>query len=524
MGLTMTKRRTDTLALVLTLALILSCSFFWCMQKKGLSLDETYSYGLANSDGAPFVNRIYDDDLDGHVFSHEALNDYVSVDPNERFDYASVYYNQTQDVHPPLFYFLLHTVCSFFPGQFSLWFGLSLNLVVYAATIVTLYLLAKLVTDSTSASAAACLLYGLSQAALSSMLMIRMYLLLAFWTVLLTYLVVRYLRKPFGLFYPLVALVAFAGMMTQYFFVIYALLLCATTDVVLLHRRQLRKALGFSASVAIGIGAMLLAFPSWWDQLHSQSTVSLDTVADNAGAGWDSYLPRISEMFSQLAFGQPVVVILCAIALCALAICGLTGRLGGASQTLSLTVLVAVPTLLAFVAIAVIAPYLSLRYAYQLLPLTALVSAALASPAFRRLPSQAQAAGLVVLVTAALFVQSQTAPDYLVASDPSVDEQAVAHGSDACVYVTQNVNPPFTSDLWYLLRFDDVCVVDGPDDPTLSTYLGRHDTDSMTVFVASYPSTPDAEAVLDGLSARGGYANAQQVGEGDFSTIYELSR
>lgn len=524
MGLKMTRRHVDTLVLVLALLLTLSCGFFWCTQKQGLSLDETYSYGLANSDGAPFVNRIYDDGLDGHVFSHEVLNDYVSVSPDQRFDYASVYYNQTQDVHPPLFYFLLHTICSLFPGQFSLWFGLSLNLAVYAATMAVLYLLAKLVTDSTGASAAACLLYGLSQAALSSMLMIRMYLLLAFWTVLLTYLVVRHLRKPLASFYPLASLTVFAGMMTQYFFVIYTLLLCATADIVLLHRRQLRQALGLSASVAIGIVAMLLAFPSWWDQLHSQSTVSLDTVADNAGAGWDSYLPRIGEMFSQLALGQPVVVALCAIALCALAICGLAGRLDGASQTLSLAALVAVPTLLAIVAIAVIAPYLSLRYAYQLLPLTALVSASLASPACRRLPSTVQVTGIAVLVVTALLAQSQTPPDYLVASDPSIDEQAEAHDSDACVYVTQNVNPPLTSDLWYLLRFDDVCVVDGPDDATLNAYLEGHDSDCLTVFVASYPSAPDTETVLSSLGARNGYTNVRQIGEGDFSVVYELSR
>lgn len=42
---------------------------------------------------------------------------YVMVAENERFDYATVYYNQTQDVHPPLYYFFLHTVCSAVPRK-----------------------------------------------------------------------------------------------------------------------------------------------------------------------------------------------------------------------------------------------------------------------------------------------------------------------------------------------------------------------------------------------------------------------
>lgn len=37
------------------------------------------------------------------VFDRDELMQYVMVAENERFDYATVYYNQTQDVHPPLY-------------------------------------------------------------------------------------------------------------------------------------------------------------------------------------------------------------------------------------------------------------------------------------------------------------------------------------------------------------------------------------------------------------------------------------
>ena len=80
-----------------------------------------HSYGLSNStDGAVLLIALVDRD---------ELMKYVTVAENERFDYATVYYNQTQDVHPPLYYFFLHTVCSLFPRSFTKWTGIGLNFV-----------------------------------------------------------------------------------------------------------------------------------------------------------------------------------------------------------------------------------------------------------------------------------------------------------------------------------------------------------------------------------------------------------
>ncbi|MFR6590175.1 MAG: hypothetical protein ACLURV_08710 [Gallintestinimicrobium sp.] len=38
---------------------------------------------------------------------------------------------QTYDVHPPFYYLPLHTVCSLFPGRFSKWSGIGLNIVLF---------------------------------------------------------------------------------------------------------------------------------------------------------------------------------------------------------------------------------------------------------------------------------------------------------------------------------------------------------------------------------------------------------
>ncbi len=55
-------------------------------------------------------------------------NNYFAVKKNERFDYRKVWKNQKNDVHPPIYYILLHTICSFFPGKFSWWYAGSINI------------------------------------------------------------------------------------------------------------------------------------------------------------------------------------------------------------------------------------------------------------------------------------------------------------------------------------------------------------------------------------------------------------
>lgn len=107
------------------LLLFLNC-FYWGSQKEGYYIDELWSYGLANSCYAPFLQD--QDDYMDHWHGSGFYMNYLTVDSGDAFSYVSVYDNQVHDVHPPLYYMLLHTVCSLFKGNFSKWFGLSINL------------------------------------------------------------------------------------------------------------------------------------------------------------------------------------------------------------------------------------------------------------------------------------------------------------------------------------------------------------------------------------------------------------
>lgn len=110
--------------LILLIAVqLIYTSFCFVTKKQGCHSDEIWSYGLANSYYQPFIymkDGVFIDDMTvddvinyNEWESGEVFKDYITVQPGERFAYGSVYHNQTLDHHPPLYYMLLHTVCSF---------------------------------------------------------------------------------------------------------------------------------------------------------------------------------------------------------------------------------------------------------------------------------------------------------------------------------------------------------------------------------------------------------------------------
>ena len=98
----MKKRKLEWWPFVLFIGLTVCLMLMWSLRKEGWFLDEVYSYGLSNSTEGPFLTDLHADWENGTVFDRDELMQYVMVAENERFDYATVYYNQTQDVHPPL--------------------------------------------------------------------------------------------------------------------------------------------------------------------------------------------------------------------------------------------------------------------------------------------------------------------------------------------------------------------------------------------------------------------------------------
>ena len=473
------------LALVLTL---LGCLYFARM-KSGLFIDEIYTYGLSNSHYAPFMTDVAGGELRDRVLTRQQFLDYLVVNDGEALDFASVYYNQVNDVHPPLYYWLLNAVCSLTPNVFSYWSGLILDLVIYLYAVALLYFLVLRLYGQRLNAAIAALLYGLSMLGLSTMLMIRMYVLMTALTVQLALIVAAMLKTPKRAQYPLLCLTLFLGLMTQYYFVFYAFFLCAAYVLWALTKREWKRALVFALWAFAGVGLLLLAFPACLDHLFAEKMVSGGNALENLGAT-SQYAARLSTFLRATVHGLHAAMITGLIAYAAFVILAVTGRLRWYRVPFpgdSLVVLVpALPTLLL---VAIISPVVEVRYVYNIVPiLVAWVSLLLSL--FGRLPlcqnRAVKTAALALIAALTLWQARAVWPEYLYLHYRDYDAIAEAHSAAPCIFFDNNYFSPITEDMQQLMKFDEVFVTADPDSEALRDYLTRFpDAEEAVVYIDS---------------------------------------
>ncbi len=229
--------------------------------KEYLYEDEVLSYTAANSqDGMrPAFER--NTITDGKKFVQSA----IAVSPGHRFDFANAAKNTSSDPHPPLYLFLLHGISSLFPGVFSKWFGIIINLIFGLMTLYYLYRTSEKITGSAFTAAIVSIIYATSLGFLHQTVFLRMYLMLQAFTMLLTMHYVDLLISRRGLTAKKLAMLFFTvvlGTMTHYYFLIYAFFAAAFYSIRLMllkNRNEIIKHV--CLYLASGI-AVLLLFPS----------------------------------------------------------------------------------------------------------------------------------------------------------------------------------------------------------------------------------------------------------------------
>ena len=513
----------------LAAAVILICTgvcLLFCFRKTGFFIDEIYSYGLANSYYAPYLSDVKEGDLAGTVFTRAEAEAYLAVGQEDAFAFGSVYYNQTQDVHPPLYYWILNAASSLAKGSCSKWIGLSINLTFYVLTLITLYILAKALFTSTAAAAAVTALYGLSPLATSAAVMIRMYMMLTFFTVLLALSAVKLLqaenKRPL---YPMITLVIFLGMMTQYYFVFYAFFLCLACDLYMLRKRDFRGFAGFSLCAVTGVLLMVAVFPASLRQLFVGNgqvvggASLLDTLRDTAAYG--EHLRRFLEARTML---KAAGIVFLSAFLCCLP---LLPRMKGKFPLLSLIVLL--PAFAAFSVTAVISPVQEFRYIYNLIPvlvLSAGVPLCMLERAAGRFKGselvKAAVTGLVVL--AGLWNARQIPPAFLFYEMAEYDAAIAEHTHLPCVYITDKLSAPLTQDLLQLKQFNSFYVTYDPDSKELQDWLAE--AEEAVIYIDTNPfwsSGYNAQDVLYSIALHSGFTEDELLYRYDFADNGGLS-
>lgn len=373
------------LAAVLLGLLALALGLLQAFCRYNLEGDELFSYALANNEkpfkflGDPWSLDTYHS---GWLYGSD-MRAYLQADEGSRFNYGMVYKHQREDVHPPLYYYLLHTVSSLFAGSFSPWLALSVNLAGYAGCLWLLWAIARLLVPAQRGGDWAALAVPLVWAALpctaQNLIFMRMYMLLSFWVLLFAYLICGILVR--GSIRPQTALAlgvtVFLGSQTHYYFYVCAGLIALLAGLwMFLECWPLKSLALYAGSGCAGVLLSLAAYPYVFQH-------AADMMRTNGGSARTLLNGLISALWLVVGrdLGEKRVLILTVLGIL-LAAAVLTGRRGvlpkltradGALLLLGASALLAAPVIMKLSAIQ------SSRYLAPIYPLLVPGAVALAA-------------------------------------------------------------------------------------------------------------------------------------------------
>ncbi len=293
--------------LILFLVLQLCFCIYMGSLKGTLFCDEAYSYGLANSEEYSFLeyNSSREKGYNGWV-TNEYFYQYLTVQEEDGFSLSAPFTNQENDVHPPFYYVLLHIVCYFFPNSFSKWLGIGLNLGILLLFDAFFLYIARYFLYSLRKALLALGMWTVSAAGISTILLIRMYLLLS--TEILFFVFLHLViwkdgfeRKRLKVWEMLILLMSVSlGGLTHYYFYPFAAVFALLFGVTLLCKKKWLCAVQYAVSLFTGIAVALGIFPATLQHVFggyrgTQALENLSGRAENVVLKY--YLPTINQSF-----------------------------------------------------------------------------------------------------------------------------------------------------------------------------------------------------------------------------------
>lgn len=286
------KNRKIFMILILICSLQCVLSLFWASRKSYLSPDELFSYVSANN--IDYIGEIPKNTWLDHTWYEE----YVSANEDHTFEYSIPFQNQEKDVHPPLFYFLLHTACSLIPGEFSFWAGTGVNLLIFLACTIGLYYLVK-ETFSSRCGLLVAFLFGVSDVGVNTLVFVRMYMLMTLFVILHAYVYMKYFDRDKitakGCW--LLAITLILGMMTQYYFVLIAFFFALWYGIRFLYNKEWKKLAKF---VSVFIGSAITCILIYPPMIHHIFGTSRATEAREKFVASEGYFENLKKMWEIL--------------------------------------------------------------------------------------------------------------------------------------------------------------------------------------------------------------------------------
>lgn len=349
-------------------ALQLAVFLFYGSKKSFLMCDELFTYGAANYRSGIMM------EFELNVWQDEGILMDYATPGEDAFCYSIPYNNQKMDVHPPLYYYLIHTISSFHPNEFSYWTGVGLNLVLLLGCAVVLYFLTFELFHSKGCAFLVSAFFGVTYGALNTMLFVRMYMLFALILLLHLWVYARYWERPRiekkG--YLFLGLTLVAGALTQYYFLIAAFFLGAWYTMKLLIGKRLKETVCYLGTIAASAGVSLRIFSPMWDHIFHGTRGSQAQDAFFVFAGYARKLLGMFRIISDQMFGGYLWIVLGGIVILLILDIAFYKRLP--LKELSQTFPVIFMAAGYFLLVTKIAPYIIDRYLMPIYPVVFLLA------------------------------------------------------------------------------------------------------------------------------------------------------
>ncbi len=240
------------------------------VHKVGYHSDELSHYTFANNYSVGMEKLNNEQFVMGEWVDSYSLWNRITVEPEHRFSYASVNRNTSADVNPPLHYYILHTICSFFPNTFSKWYCFAINIICFVIGQVYLYLLTdKLVRGSKLASFSSVILYGFGVGCFNTTSYLRMYSMATCLAIVFSYYSFilfenrRNVNKKKMLFlFIAIFLSCFFGSYSLHLFLVYAFGITICYTIYYLFSRNWKLFIWHGICCAASVGISFLLVPS----------------------------------------------------------------------------------------------------------------------------------------------------------------------------------------------------------------------------------------------------------------------
>lgn len=492
--------------------------------KAGYHIDEMYTFGFSNHQYSS-TNTITPMVEDGEVWSGEEFyEDYLCVSEGHFFDYANVWTNQSMDVHPPLYYVLIHTVSCLFPQLSIKWLGLlvsvPLALVVYWQLVWIAGRLGMKRWMALLLPATFILGVGYFNYAV---VFFRMYGLLSVWVNFLAMVFLKYApeQEDSAAYYLSFGLVLLGGALTQYYFLIIALLMCLVYAIAVAAAKRWRKLFASLGVAAASLGAALLIFPAAIDHIFS-SYRSEQAVESATSGGLAQALLEYLGMLDDYVFGGLGAIVLVAL-ICYAVLARRRGKIALGGSKIFQYCLLILPGCLYMLVIAKISPdvELPLRYSIPVCGLLYLAVFDLLRELAERMPQRRAAQACAVVIAVALaFAGYRNGVPYLYL-DENENLEAIEEQQDAAGIYLYDVDSRWhiTQSLQEIRLLDQVAFL---------TAEGMEDFDYEELEGDSYIVFVDADFGLDAQDALGqlmedtGSSSCEELFETDKARVYCL--